>query len=61
MFGSFDDEPAIAQMGAIGAALRHYGWAPAKAVCGCARCVAEALATAPPPVHVPDADEDEDI
>ena len=61
MRGSFDDEPAVAQMAAIGAALKHYGWSPRRAVCGCPRCEADALAAEPPPIHVPDADEDEDI
>ena len=60
MIGSFDDEPAVAQMAAIGAALQHIGWTPVKVRCGCARCVVEA--EAPPPVHEPaDEDDGEDI
>ena len=58
MIGSFDDDPAVSQMAAIGGALQQYGWSPRRAACGCPRCVEEAAA-APLLTHVPDADEDD--
>ena len=58
MIGSFDDAPNVEQMAAIGAALTHYGWAPRRTICGCARCAEEAFREVAGRAHEPDVDED---